>query len=166
MGLRRRRLTGPPLVGATTVSLILGLTMAAVSAQANEPVDDSEPADGLGPAEQKVQPDLAEAFESDSRTDFWVRLGERPDFGTAREITDWAERGTAVATGLKQAAESSQGDVLDVLDEAGIDHEAFWITNAVYVYDGTAELADRMETLAEAEQPIASRDFAEDRMYM
>lgn len=29
-----------------------------------------------------------------------------------------------------------------------------------------AELADRMDTLAQADQPLASRDFPEDRMYM
>ncbi|HEX6195412.1 MAG TPA: S8 family serine peptidase [Jiangellaceae bacterium] len=151
MGLRRRRSAGLPLVGLTAMSLVAGMTMTTVPAQATEPVAEPEP------AEQKVQPDLAETFETEAEADFWVRLGERADFGTARQINDWAERGTAVADSLKQAAASSQRGVLDVLDRAGADHEAFWITNAVYVHDGSAELAERLAGLPEVEgvyQPV------------
>ncbi|WP_344250674.1 S8 family serine peptidase [Isoptericola hypogeus] len=96
----------------------------------------------VGPAE--IRPGLAKKLEARGVADFWVRFDATADLSQARRIQDWDERGAAVVEALRRTAETSQRGVLKELDAAGVDHEAFWATNAVFVENGSEELADSL----------------------
>ncbi|MFJ8580891.1 S8 family serine peptidase [Micromonospora sp. NPDC093277] len=108
----------------------------------------------------KIHPRLAKQLSSSGAVDFWVRLDRRADLGNASTAADWAERGDAVMSALRQAAESSQRDVRARLDAAKVGYEPFWATNAIYVRSGTAELAAELAKKSEVRGLFAPTTYA------
>ncbi|MFX0538494.1 cell wall-binding repeat-containing protein [Ornithinimicrobium sp. Y1847] len=92
-------------------------------------------------AVEKIDSELQVQLEEDPKVDFWVRFEDRPDLSQFSGIRDWDARGQAVYDALTAAAEESQADVIDTLDQEGVAYRSFWITNAVRVTGGTEELA-------------------------
>jgi subtilisin family serine protease/N-acetylneuraminic acid mutarotase len=100
------------------------------------------PAAGLDPdGGEKIRPKLERRLDAHGAADFWVRFDERPDLSRAEGLDDWSARGAAVVKALRDAANASQADVRARLDTDGVDYESFWATNAIYVPDGSADLA-------------------------
>ena len=54
--------------------------------------------------------------DAKSATDYWVRFAAKADLTAASKITNWNERGTAVAAALKKAAADSQAKIRAELD--------------------------------------------------
>ncbi|WP_241996357.1 S8 family serine peptidase [Kribbella antiqua] len=105
------------------------------------------------PAE-KIKPELKAKLagaEAKEATDYWVRFTDKADLTAASKITDWNERGTAVAAALKKAAAESQAKVRAELDAQHVQYKAFWGTNAIRVTSGTLELAESLAGHAEVE---------------
>ncbi|WP_151525741.1 cell wall-binding repeat-containing protein [Serinicoccus kebangsaanensis] len=92
-------------------------------------------------AREKIQQGLSAEFDEVGRTDFWVRLGERPDLSAFEGVRDWGARGQGVYDALTSTAEASQREVVAELEAAGATYRSFWITNAVHVTGGTESLA-------------------------
>ncbi|MGH8774164.1 MAG: S8 family serine peptidase [Jiangellaceae bacterium] len=99
----------------------------------------------------KIRPELAESLASKGEASFWIRFRDRADLRDASQVADWAERGTAVAAALKKTAAASQGGAVADLERAGQDHQAFWVTNAIFVRDGSEALAAQMAARPEVE---------------
>ena len=115
----------------------LVLSLGALSALAGP----AAPAAGADDGE-KIQPKLERRLDAKGSADFWVRFEQRADLTKAAAIEDWTARGAAVVEALRDAATAGQADVRAQLDAGGVDYESFWATNAIYVPDGSAELAE------------------------
>jgi subtilisin family serine protease len=135
---RSRR--GTRSLAGVTSALALVASMVLVSPPAH-----AAPFEGT----DKIAPELAREFESESAADFWVRFADRASFSQAQEATSWAAQGAAVAAELRATAEASQERVVDLVSGAGVEFEEFWITNAVYVYGGTQALAEELAAMPE-----------------
>jgi subtilisin family serine protease len=96
---------------------------------------------GAEPAATKLRPALAQDFDAARTADFWIRFEDRADLSAAAAVDDWVERGAGVAAALRATARASQERVRALLDAEGASYEPFWATNAIYVHDGTEELA-------------------------
>ncbi|MFD3406109.1 S8 family serine peptidase [Kribbella sp. NPDC058693] len=123
---------------------------AAGQAQASPP---TKPEATPSPA-AKIKPELKaqlEGKEAKSATDYWVRFGAKADLTAASRITNWNERGTAVAAALKEAAADSQASIRAELDAQHVKYQAFWGTNAIRIESGSLALAQDLATHNEVE---------------
>lgn len=108
----------------------------------------------------KVENRLESAFAKDGRQDFWIRFAERADTSAARRMDDWTKRGAYVHDELTKVAAESQRRVRQRLDADDVTYEAFWVSNAILVRDGSQALALRMAAMSEVgsvRQPRAYR---------
>jgi len=121
-------------VFAVLASLLAAPSMAAASDERPRP----EP--------QKIAADLD--FAESPTQDFWVQLTARADLTAYRSTSDWALRGTQVAAGLREFADTSQASVRALLVERGADFESYWITNAIRVHGGTSSLASELSAFS------------------
>ncbi|HEY3557585.1 MAG TPA: S8 family serine peptidase, partial [Kribbella sp.] len=98
-------------------------------------------ADPVKPAEKKIEPKLRQSLSTTTKSDFWIRFADDADLSKARQIADWGARGRFVYDTLRKSAEKAQSDVVAELDKRGAHYKTYWVTNAILVEDGTAELA-------------------------
>ncbi|MEV5962069.1 S8 family serine peptidase [Kribbella sp. NPDC051952] len=137
------------MVGALATVAVLATGLAAAGqAQASPPTKPAaEPA-------SKIKPELAaqlEGKDAKAATDYWVRLAPKADLTAASRITDWNERGTAVAAALKKTAADSQAKVRAELDAQHVKYQSFWGTNAIRIESGSLALAQSLATHIEVE---------------
>ncbi len=94
-------------------------------------------------ADAKIDPGLMRALldSQDGTAAFFVVFGERTPLAAAYGIRDWAARGRFVVQSLQATANRSQNGVRGYLQGRGIDFSPFWVVNAVYIPDGTLDLA-------------------------
>jgi subtilisin family serine protease len=90
--------------------------------------------DGIQPVDdgQTGQTGQTAALSSDTQT-VWLVLREQADLLPAREMTDWRARGQMVFERLTRTATLSQGPLRALLRSRGIDHQPFWIVNAIKI---------------------------------
>ncbi len=138
------------------IALVASLLVTAPTAMAAPPPDPDAPT-----TEPKIEAAVMQALDEDGTTGYWVRLGEAPDTSAARDMADWEERGTYVYETLRDHAERSQRPLRDILDERGVDHEAHWLVNAIFVSDGSADLATDLADLPAVESIIAPTSYTE-----
>ncbi|WP_242000885.1 S8 family serine peptidase [Kribbella rubisoli] len=123
---------------------------AAGQAQASPP---TKPEATPSPA-AKIKPELMaklDGKDAKSATDYWVRFGAKADLTAASKITNWNERGTAVAAALKKAAADSQASIRAELDAQHVKYQAFWGTNAIRIESGSLALAENLAAHNEVE---------------
>lgn len=151
---RRRRRADAALAGlpgsparkvrrASRVGLALGvvvglLAVGTPTVAAAEPAPADDPDRSGVAVERAVSDELA----AHGAADFWVIFDQAADLSGADAITDWAERGRYVYRKLTAAAQASQAGLLAELAARGVEHEAFWIANAVLVRGGDAATLD------------------------
>lgn len=126
----------------TSLAVAIGLSVGAPPAASATASPQLAATDPVAPAE-KIEPELRRSLNSDE-TDFWIRFSDRADLSRARQVSDWSERGQAVFDGLQATARTSQSEVVDELDKEGVRYTSYWVTNAILVEDGSAELATRL----------------------
>ncbi|MEV0286075.1 S8 family serine peptidase [Kribbella sp. NPDC050820] len=155
MSHQRRRGLARSLVGALATVAVVATGMAAAGqAQAAPPTKPEQ-------AASKIKPDLMaklDGKDAKAATDYWVRFAAKADLTAASRITDWNERGTAVAAALRKTAADSQVKVRAELDAQKVKYQAFWGTNAIRINSGTLELAQKLAGHAEVEglyNPVA-----------
>ncbi|WP_116948752.1 S8 family serine peptidase [Jiangella endophytica] len=127
------------------------------------PPDDAATSDGApapaADAPATIEPGLRRQLAAADTAELWVRFDDRADLAAAAALTDWTERGTAVAEALRQTAESSQAAIRARLDAEGVRYEAFWATNAIRIPDGTAELAAELTAQPEVDSLHPARAY-------
>ncbi|HEY0472574.1 MAG TPA: S8 family serine peptidase, partial [Kribbella sp.] len=127
-----------------------GLAAAGGPAQA---APSAKPAATPTPA-AKIKPDLLAKLEGTNAkeaTDYWVRFTDKADLTAASRITNWNQRGTAVAAALRKTAAESQKTVRAELDAQHVKYQAFWGTNAIRVSSGSLATAQSLAGHTEVE---------------
>jgi subtilisin family serine protease len=135
---------------AAVAVVTTGLAAAGGPAQAAPP---TKPAATPTPA-SKIKPDvLAKLQGKDAKeaADYWVRFTDKADLTAASRITNWNERGTAVAAALRKTAAESQKTVRAELDAQHVKYQAFWGTNAIRVSSGSLAMAQSLAGHTEVE---------------
>ena len=149
---RSRRQVG--LLAAT--ALVAGFVLAPGAATADDAVRaESSP--------NKIADTLASSFKADATQDFWVKLNVRADNSAARQLDDWNARGTRVAATLRAVAAESQAPVRALLDSRDVDHDSFWITNAIFVRGGDHDLASELSAMSVVERVFPQVKIEQDR---
>jgi subtilisin family serine protease len=162
---RRWRPLRAVICGLAAITLATG-TMAATATSAS-----SSP-QGPAASDDKIRPKLLDQLQDTDEVSFWVRFEARADLTKASAIENWDKRGTAVARALKQTAKASQAGVKKQLNQAGVEYQAFWATNAIKVSKGDMELAQQLAGRTEVEslwpsfkvsvpKPIQGKDVRE-----
>jgi subtilisin family serine protease len=149
MSHQRRRGFARSLVSALAAAAVIttGLASAAQAAPATEPSGTPVPA-------SKIKPDLLSKLQgkdAKEATDFWVHFSAKADLTAASKITDWNQRGTAVAAALKKTAAESQAGVKAQLDAGHASYKSYWATNAIVVKGGSLEMAQSLAGRSEVE---------------
>ncbi|WP_238335282.1 S8 family serine peptidase [Kribbella amoyensis] len=133
---------------AAVAVVTTGLAASGLAAQAAPPTKpEATPA-------SKIKPEVMaklEGKDAKEATDYWVRFTAKADLSKASTITDWTQRGTAVAAALKKTAAESQAKVKAELDSQHVKYQAFWGTNAIRVSSGSLTLAQNLAGHAEVE---------------
>ena len=116
-----------------------------------------------GPAGEQVpaapiEAELTAQFAEHDEVTFWLLLKQQASLGTAAETPGWAARGEAVYHELTTTAARSQAGILDLLADRGVEHQSFWIVNAIQV-TGDQELAEELAARPEVSRVLASRTY-------
>lgn len=120
--------------GAVAAVAGLGLTvgmMTSVTATAAPELDDRN--------EATISSEVQAELDATGKADVWLSLGAEADLSAAYNMS-WDDRGDYVYNTLQAHAKESQADLLAQLDRAGADYQTFWINNAVFVEDASADL--------------------------
>jgi len=150
MSYQRRRGLTRSLVG-TLAALAVVTTGLAATGQAAQAAP--EPGGTPAPA-AKIKPEVLaklQGKEAKEATDYWVRFTAKADLSAASAITDWNQRGTAVAAALRKTAAESQTKVRAELDAQHVKYTAFWGTNAIRVASGSLAMAQQLAGHTEVE---------------
>lgn len=107
----------------------------------------------------RIAADVVAALEGGRTADFWVRLTGNADTTPAGAAADRTERGTRVVNTLRATAEASQGDVRRLLNDKGVRHTPFWVTNAIIVRGGSLDLAREIAALPGVAEITAPRVY-------
>ena len=99
--------------------------------------------DNLAPA-QKIAPWVMEHTANGQQAEFFVVLADQADLSGAANLPTKAEKGRFVYETLLSKAQTTQEPILQWLRDRAIEHQSFYIVNAILV-KGTREIA---ETLA------------------
>ncbi|TDD67734.1 peptidase S8 [Jiangella aurantiaca] len=147
-----------------TALALLSLTALTAAPAASAPAGSPAAPPEAGAA-GKVDTTLSRQLDDGGTADFLIGFEQRADLVAAAAVDDWADRGAAVVEALQDTAERSQRAVRRQLDAAGVEYRAFHASNAIYVFDGTAELAARLAGRAEvaAIEPARTYDLPEPR---
>ena len=103
------------------------------------------PGGGTGPFQSsKIAPWVMEHTANGQQAEFFVVLADQADLGRAAILQTKAEKGRFVYSTLLNKAQTTQGPILQWLRDRAIEHQSFYIVNAILV-KGNRQIA---ETLA------------------
>jgi serine protease AprX len=92
---------------------------------------------------QKIAQWVMEHTANGQQAEFFVVLADQADLSPAANLPTKAEKGRFVYQTLLEKALSTQGPILQWLRERSIEHQSFYIVNAILV-KGTREVADTL----------------------
>ncbi len=84
-------------------------------------------------AAQKIAPWVTEHTANGQQAEFFVVLADQADLSPAAALDTKAEKGRFVHDALWNKAQTTQGPILQWLRERGIEHQSFYIVNAILV---------------------------------
>jgi subtilisin family serine protease len=89
-----------------------------------------------------VQDGLRDTIQAEGSGSYLVTLREQADLSAAYDIIDWEERGWHVYNTLREVADRSQADILDILKSNPdvVDYQSHFIVNGIHVTSGVATL--------------------------
>jgi len=105
----------------------------------------------------KLSPWVIEHTKDNLPAEFLVVLGEQADLSGADQLATKEEKGAFVFKTLLSKAQATQGPLLDWLQANGIEHEAFYIVNMIWVkgnLDVALTLAARPEVVRIEGNPL------------
>jgi serine protease AprX len=136
-----RRIICSLFLGAAAVALIAAVASSdAVGQRVELP---SQKAFHPAPA-QKIAPWVMEHTANGQQAQFFVVLADQADLSPAANLQSKTEKGRFVYQTLLDKAQTTQGPILQLLQDRNIEHQSFYIVNAILV-KGDRQLA---ETLA------------------
>jgi serine protease AprX len=91
----------------------------------------------------KIVPWVNERTANGENAEFFVVLADQADLSRATNLTTKAEKGGYVYDALRNKSQATQGPVLQWLRDRGIEHQSFYIVNAILVR-GSREIAEAL----------------------
>ena len=91
----------------------------------------------------KIAPWVMEHTANGQQAEFFVVLADQADLSAAANLPTKAEKGRFVFQTLFNKAQTTQGSILQWLREHGLEHQSFYIVNAVFV-KGTRAVAEAL----------------------
>src|SRR5207244_2224881 len=95
------------------------------------------------PSAGKIAPWVVEHTANGQQAQFFVVLADQADLSPAANLQTKTEKGSVVHPTLLDKAQSTQGPILQWLRERNIEHQSFYIVNAILV-KATREIADAL----------------------
>ncbi|RRR97547.1 hypothetical protein EIW28_19335 [Glycomyces terrestris] len=95
--------------------------------------------------EEKAAADLLALIETEGEAELWVRFEGAPDFGPALAADTKTEKGSEAVAAAREFAETSQKDVIDLLERSGVEYESYWGSNTVRAVGGKDLVADLVQ---------------------
>ena len=140
-GFFRLRVLSGVLLCFAGVTLLLALGKA--SAQPRTPSVQTKMLLGGLAAANKVAPWVMEHTANGQEAEFFVVLADQADLSPAANFQTKAEKGRYVYDTLLSKAQTTQAPVLQWLRERSIEHQSFYIVNAILV-NGTLQVAEAL----------------------
>src|SRR5213078_1643847 len=107
------------------------------------------PGGGTGPFQSsKIAPWVMEHTANGQQAEFFVVLADQADLSAAANLQTKAEKGRFVFQTLFNKAQSTQGPILQWVRERGLEHQSFYIVNAILV-KGTRDVAEALAARAD-----------------
>jgi serine protease AprX len=91
----------------------------------------------------KIAPWVTEHTANGQQAEFFVVLADQADFGGATALPTKNEKGRYVRDVLWNKSQTTQGSLLQWLSERGLEHQSFYIVNAILV-KGSREIAEML----------------------
>ena len=91
----------------------------------------------------KIAPWVVQHTAYGQQAEFFVVLADRADLSAAANLPTKTEKGRFVYQTLREKAQRTQGPILEWLRERKIEHQSFYIVNAILV-KGTRQIADTL----------------------
>src|SRR5438094_2528745 len=91
----------------------------------------------------KIAPWVMEHTANGQQAEFFVVLPDQADLGGAAALPTKNEKGRYVYDALRNKSQASQGPLLQLLRERGLEHQSFYIVNAILV-KGSRETAEML----------------------
>ena len=126
-------------VGVTIVLFALGKA----SAQPRTPAVQTSTSWSGFPAANKIAPWVMEHTANGQDAEFFVVLADQADLSGAANLQTKAEKGRYVYNTLSNKSQTTQGPILQWLRDRTIEHQSFYIVNAILV-KGTRQVADAL----------------------
>ena len=99
---------------------------------------------GSGPLQlSKIAPWVVEHTANDQQAQFLVVLADQADVSAAANFSTKVEKSRFVFQALSNKAQATQGPILQWVRERGLEHQSFYIVNAILV-KGTRENAEAL----------------------
>lgn len=125
------------LVVAAVFAVVVGIVSSRQPAMAG-------PARGSGSLQSgKIAPWVVEHTANGQQAEFLVVLADQADLSSAANLPTKVEKGRFVFQALFNKAQTTQGPILQWMRERGLEHQVFYIVNAVLV-KGTREVAEAL----------------------
>ena len=140
-GFFRLRVLSGVLLCFAGVTLMLALGKA--SAQPRTPAVQTKMLLGGFAGANKIAPWVMEHAANGQEAEFFVVLADQADLSPAASLTTKAEKGRFVYQTLQTKAQTTQGSILQWLRERNIEHQSFYIVNAILV-KGTLQVAEAL----------------------
>ena len=140
-GFFRLRVLSGVLLCFAGVTLVLALGKA--SAQPRTPAVQSKMPLGGFAAANKIAPWVMEHTANGQEAEFFVVLADQADLSGAANLQTKAEKGRYVYNSLLNKSQTTQGPILQWLRDRAIEHQSFYIVNAILV-KGTRQVADAL----------------------
>ena len=128
------------LVVAVASSDAVGQRVELPSQRAFHPAPAHPPSDGLAVA-RKIAPWVMEHTANGQQAQFFVVLADQADLSPAANLRTKTEKGRFVYQTLLDKAQGTQGPILQLLQDRNIEHQSFYIVNAILV-KGDRQLAE------------------------
>ena len=142
-GFFRLRVLSGVLLCFAGVTLVLVLGKA--SAQPRTPALQSKMLSGGLAAANKIAPWVMEHTANGQEAEFFVVLADQADLSGAANLQTKAEKGRYVYNSLLNKSQTTQGPILQWLRDRAIEHQSFYIVNALLV-KGTRQVAEALAT--------------------
>ena len=102
------------------------------------------PARPTGPIQSpKIAPWVMQHTSNGQQSQFFVVLADQADLSAAANLQTKAEKGRFVFQTLSSKAQTTQGPILQWLRERGLEHQSFYIVNAILV-KGPRDVAEAL----------------------
>ena len=117
-------------------------------------------------AVEKIEELVLKEISTAGTTDFFVWMTEQADLSPAAQLQTKAEKGQFVYDTLVATAERSQKNLRAFLDGQGIQYQAFYISNKIFVQGGNLDLAMTLAGLPDVAEITANHKYQLDVPFM